>query len=105
MQCAFIPSKVLAVGSPVANPGVMMRRRGGGGGDSEKIWRRLGKPEGRRVVISRRTKFCSGLVDLVVGVGRDGGGGHRLTALGERFVGLVAEYFAEVGDRGAELGD
>ena len=36
-------------------------------------------------------QFCSGLVDLVVGVGRHGGGGHRLTFAGERFVGRVAE--------------
>ena len=32
-------------------------------------------------------QFCSGLVDLVVCVGRHGGGGHRLTLAGERFVG------------------
>jgi hypothetical protein len=36
-------------------------------------------------------EFCSGLVDLVVGIGRHRGGGHRLTLAGERFVGLVAE--------------
>jgi hypothetical protein len=41
-----------------------------------------------------RVQFCSRLVDLVVGVGRDGGGGHRLTLAGERFVGLVAEDIA-----------
>ena len=46
---------------------------------------------------------CSGLVDLVVGVGRDGGGGHRLALVDERFVGRLAEDIAEVGDRGAEL--
>ena len=28
-------------------------------------------------------EFCSGLVDLVVGVGRHGGGGHRLTLAGK----------------------
>ena len=39
-------------------------------------------------------QFCSGLVDLVVGVGRHGGGGHRLTLAGKRFVGLVAEDIA-----------
>src|ERR1700758_5285696 len=39
-------------------------------------------------------QFCSGLVDLVVGVRRHGGGGHRLTLAGERFVGLVAEDIA-----------
>ena len=49
-------------------------------------------------------EFCSGLVDLVVGVGRHGGGGHRLTLAGERFVGLLAEDVAEVGDGGGELG-
>jgi hypothetical protein len=42
---------------------------------------------------------------LVVCVGRHGGGGHRLTIAGERFVGLVAEDFAEVGDRGGDFGD
>ena len=50
-------------------------------------------------------QFCSGLVDLVVGVGHHGGGGHRLTLAGERFVGLVAEDIAEVGDRGGDFGD
>ena len=39
-------------------------------------------------------QFCSGLVDLVVGVGHHGGGGHRLALAGERFVGLVAEDIA-----------
>jgi hypothetical protein len=42
-------------------------------------------------------QFCSGLVDLVVGVGHDGGGGHRFALAGERFVGLVAEHVAQVG--------
>ena len=49
-------------------------------------------------------EFCSGLADLVVCVGRHGGGGHRLALAGERFVGRLAEYIAEVGDRGAQLG-
>jgi hypothetical protein len=40
-----------------------------------------------------RVEFCSGLFDLVVGVGHHRGGGHRLTLAGERFVGLVAEEF------------
>jgi hypothetical protein len=31
-------------------------------------------------------QFCSGLVDLVVGVRHHGGGGHRLALAGERFV-------------------
>jgi hypothetical protein len=34
-------------------------------------------------------QFCSGLVDLVVGVGHHLGGGHRLTVAGERFVSLI----------------
>jgi len=42
---------------------------------------------------------------LVVGVRRDGGGGHRLAVAGERFVGVVAEDIAEVGDRGGDLMD
>ena len=50
-------------------------------------------------------EFYSGLVDLVVGVGRDGGGGHRLALAGERFVGRLAEHIAEMGDRGGDLGD
>ena len=50
-------------------------------------------------------QFCSGLVDLVVCVGRHLGGGHRLTLAGERFVGLVAEDIAEVSDRGVDFGD
>jgi hypothetical protein len=41
-------------------------------------------------------QFCSGLVDLVVCVFGHGGGGHRLALAGERFVGLVAEDFAQV---------
>jgi hypothetical protein len=45
---------------------------------------------------TRVFEFCSRLVDLVVGVGRYGGGGHRFALAGERFVGLVAEAFAGV---------
>ena len=52
-----------------------------------------------------RVQFCSGLVDLVVGVRRHGGGSHGLALAGERFVGLIAKDIAEVGDRGAEFGD
>jgi hypothetical protein len=44
-------------------------------------------------------EFCSGLVDLVVCVGRHLGGGHRRTLAGERFVRLIAEDVAEMGDR------
>ena len=50
-------------------------------------------------------QFCSGLVDLVVGVGHHRGGGHRLALAGERFVGRLAEDIAEVGDRGGDFGD
>src|SRR5258708_15991517 len=52
---------------------------------------------------TRVFECCSGLVDLVVCVGRNGGGGHRLTLAGERFVGLVAEDVAEGGDGGGEF--
>jgi hypothetical protein len=48
-------------------------------------------------------QFCSGLVDLFVGVGHHIGGGHHFARAGERFVGLVAEDFAEVGDRGVDV--
>jgi hypothetical protein len=57
------------------------------------------------VLFRDRVQFCSGLVDLVVCVGRHRGGGHRLTLAGERFVSLVAEHAAEVGDRGGDFGD
>ena len=50
-------------------------------------------------------QFCSGLVDLVVSVGRHSGGGHRFTLAGERFVGPVAEDVAEVGDQVGDFGD
>ena len=49
-------------------------------------------------------QFCSGLVDFVVGVLHHGGGGHRLTLAGERFIGLISEDISEVGDRGVEFG-
>ncbi len=42
---------------------------------------------------------------MVVGVGHHDCGGHRFTIAGERFIGLLAEDIAEVGDRSAELGD
>ena len=38
----------------------------------------------RRRVSAGVFEFCSGLVDLVVGVGRHGGGRHRLALAGER---------------------
>src|ERR1700754_4958553 len=46
--------------------------------------------------ISRPRSVLLGLVDLVVGVRRHGGGGHRLALAGERLVGLIAEDIAEV---------
>ena len=55
--------------------------------------------------ISRRLQFCSGLVDLVVGVGHHGGCGHRFTHVNERLVGRLAEDIAQVGDRGGEFGE
>src|ERR1700681_1705822 len=50
-----------------------------------------------------RVQFRSGLGDLVVGVRRHLGGGHRLTVVGERFVERTAENLVEVGDRGRHL--
>ena len=50
-------------------------------------------------------QLCTGLVDLVVCIRHHGGGTHRLALAGERFVGLVAEDVAEVGDRGGDFGD
>jgi hypothetical protein len=51
----------------------------------------------RRTSASRRcplfrdcVQLCSGLVDLVVGIVRQRGGGHQLALAGERFVGLVS---------------
>jgi hypothetical protein len=58
----------------------------------------------RHPLFRHGVQFCSGLVDLVVCVRRHRGGGHRLALAGERFVGLVAEDIAEVGDRGADFG-
>jgi aminoglycoside phosphotransferase (APT) family kinase protein len=43
------------------------------------------------------------LVDLVVCVAGHGGGRHRLALVGERFVDLVAEDIAQVGDRGGDF--
>ncbi len=57
------------------------------------------------VFSARFFEFCSGLVDLVIGVGHHRGGSHRLTLAGERFVGLVAEHAAQVGDRSGDFGD
>jgi len=50
-------------------------------------------------------EFCSGLVDLVVGVCHHRGGGHRLTLAGERFIGRLTEDIAQVCDRGVDLGE
>ena len=57
------------------------------------------------VLYSGTASSSLGLVDLVVCVGHHLGGGHRLALAGERFVGLVAEDLAQVGDRGVDLGD
>jgi hypothetical protein len=57
-----------------------------------------------RSISRSRVEFCSGLVDLVVGVRHHRGGGHRLALAGEGFVGLVAEDIAEVGNRGVMSG-
>jgi hypothetical protein len=48
----------------------------------------------RRRSIRDNVQFCSGLVDLVQGVGRYHGGCHRLAFAGKRFVGLVAQDIA-----------
>ena len=50
-------------------------------------------------------EFCSGLVDLVVGVGHHRGRGHRFTLAGELFVGRLTEDVAEVGDGGGDFGE
>jgi hypothetical protein len=50
-------------------------------------------------------EFRAGLVDLIECGGRHGGVGHVCTCTGEGFVGLVAEHFAQVGDRGVDLGE
>ena len=47
-----------------------------------------------------RVQFCSGLVDLVVGVRHHRAGSHRLALSGKRFVGPVAEDIAKVGNCG-----
>jgi hypothetical protein len=49
-------------------------------------------------------QFCSGLVDLVGCVRHHLGSGHRLTLAGERFVGLIAKDFTELGYGGAQIG-
>jgi hypothetical protein len=53
-----------------------------------RAWRRHCRPDETFPLMRRHSagvfEFCSGLVDLVVGVGRDGGHGHRLTFPSER---------------------
>ena len=41
-------------------------------------------------------QLCSGLVDLVIGVCRHVGGGHRLALMGKRIVSLVTEDLTQV---------
>ena len=63
-----------------------------------------GIDECRKCALFRdRVQLRSGLVDLVVSVGHNLCGGHRLTLAGQRFVGLVAEDMAEMSDRGIEF--
>ena len=65
------------------------------------------RPHARRRPILSSDRWlsyaCSGLVDLVVCVRHYFGGGHHFALAGERFVGLVAEDIAEVGDRRVDL--
>ena len=77
----------------------------GSGADAGGITRPCkGIDECRRCALFRDgIQFCSGLVGLVVCVGGHGGGANRLALAGERFVGLVAEDLAEVGDGFARL--
>src|SRR5271169_2522108 len=56
-------------------------------------------------ISARFYEFRSGLVNLVVRVGRHRGGGRRLTLAGQRFVARLTEDLAQVGDRGGDLGD
>src|ERR1700756_2082338 len=73
---------------------------------TEMRWARR-SPGWRHCALRKFGWFCesgSGLVDLVVGVGHHRGSRHRLTSPGERFVGLVAEDIAQIGDGGGELG-
>src|SRR5262245_40048486 len=60
-------------------------------------------PQGAPQLFRDSVQLCSGLVDLVVGVGHHSGGGHRFTLAGQRFVGLAAEHIAQACDRGAKL--
>src|SRR4029077_19107614 len=46
-----------------------------------------GVPTGAPQLFRDRVQLCSGLVDLVGGVGHHGGGAHRLALESERFVG------------------
>src|SRR6202140_4020286 len=56
------------------------------------------------VLFRDSVQFASSLVDLVACIGHHGGGRHRLAVVGQRFVGLVAEDLAEVGDCGVDFG-
>ena len=73
--------------------------------DRPRFSRIHGVPTGAPQLFRDGVQFCSGLVDLVVCVRHDGGGGHRFTLAGERFIGRVAEDVAKVGDRGVDLGE
>src|SRR6185295_8608903 len=54
--------------------------------DRPRFSRIHGVPTGAPLLFRDSLQFCSGLVDLVVCVGHNGGGGHRLARAGERFV-------------------
>jgi hypothetical protein len=57
-------------------------------------------------VVSRPLlEFYSGLVDLVVGVGRYRRDGHRFAVARKRFIRRVAEDIAQMGDRGCDFGE
>ena len=73
--------------------------------DRPRFSRIHGVPTGAPQLFRDSVQFCSGLVDLVVGVGSHGGDCHRFALAGERFVVLVAEDIAEVGDRRVDLGN
>jgi hypothetical protein len=59
---------------------------------------RKGIDECRRCVLFRDSvQFCSGLVELVVGVGHHGDGGIGFARAGERFLGLLPEALTKTG--------
>ena len=57
----------------------------------------------RRRVSTRVFEFCSGLVDLVVGVGHHRGDGHLRTLLCALVISLIAKNLPQVRNRGCQL--